>query len=83
MTRAHEYRQLAEIVRAHARQEESPNISAQWERLAKTYVGLAEQTEPNDPFEDPIAGILVEHAIKRHRVPGTLKPCNKQNALSP
>jgi hypothetical protein len=58
MTRAQEYRKLADIVRARARQEESPNLSAQWERLAKTYVGLAEQTEPNDPFEDPIVGIL-------------------------
>ena len=44
MTRAQEYRQLAEIVRARARREESPNLSAQWERLAETYVGLAEQT---------------------------------------
>ena len=58
MTRAQEYRQLAEIVRARACREESPNLSAQWERLAETYVGLAEQTEPNDPFDDPIVGIL-------------------------
>ena len=61
MTRAQEYRHLAEMVRARARQEESPNLSAEWERLAETYVRLAEQTEPNDPlnyFEDPVVGIL-------------------------
>ena len=61
MTRAQEYRHLAEMVLAKARQEENPNLSAEWERLAETYVGLAEQTEPNDPFDpygDPVLRIL-------------------------
>ena len=51
MTRAQEYRNLAEMVRARARQEESPNLSAEWEHLAETYVSLAEQTEPNGPLD--------------------------------
>jgi hypothetical protein len=61
MTRAEEYRHLAETVRFRARQEESPNLRAEWEHLAETYDRLAEQTdssEPLDPASDPVFRIL-------------------------
>jgi len=67
MTRAEEYRHLAEKVRARAAREESPVLRAEWENLAEGYVRLAEQTEASeqlDIFYDPIVGIL-EGKIKR------------------
>ena len=67
MTRAEEYRHLAEKVRAQAAREESPVLRAEWENLAEGYVCLAEQTDASeqlDAFYDPILGIL-EGKIKR------------------
>jgi len=67
MTRAEEYRHLAEKVRARVAREESPVLRAEWENLAEGYVRLAEQTEASeqlDIFYDPIVGIL-EGKIKR------------------
>ncbi len=61
MTRAEEYRHLAEVVRIRARREESPRMRAEWEHLAETYTRLAEQSDPNESlntFWDPIFGIL-------------------------
>jgi hypothetical protein len=61
MTRAEEYRHLAETVRVRARHERSPALRAEWEHLAETYSQLAEQTDPNeplDPFGDPVFRIL-------------------------
>jgi hypothetical protein len=53
MTRAEEYRHLAEMVRARASGEESPVVRAEWENLADSYIRLAEQT-PNDPFRSDL-----------------------------
>jgi len=67
MTRAEEYRHLANKVRARAAGEESPILRAEWENLAESYVRLAEQTgasEQLDTFYDPIIGLL-EGKIKR------------------
>jgi len=67
MTRAEEYRHLANKVRARAAGEESPILRAEWENLAESYVRLAEQTEASeqlDTFYDPIIGLL-EGKIKR------------------
>ena len=67
MTRAEEYRHLAQKVRARASREQSPLLKAEWEHLAESYVQLANQTEENDrldPFWDPIVGIL-QAKIKR------------------
>lgn len=61
MTRAEEYRRLAEHVRTRAFEEENASVRAGWESLAQCYVQLAEQTEANDQFDatsDPIIGIL-------------------------
>ena len=60
MTRAEEYRQLANTVRARAFDEESPILRAEWETLAKSYVRLAEQTDAAEQLdaEDPILGLL-------------------------
>jgi len=61
MTRAEEYRRLAEHVHSRALEEENESVRAGWERLARCYVQLAEQTERNDQPEDssdPIIGIL-------------------------
>ena len=66
MTRAEEYRHLAESVRARAPREDSPLLKAEWENLAESYIRLAEQPEENDPLDpihDPILGIL---GGKRH-----------------
>ena len=66
MTRAEEYRHLAQKVRARAAREQSPLLKAEWEHLAESYVELAKQTEENDrldPIWDPIVGTLVK--IKR------------------
>jgi hypothetical protein len=56
MTRAQEYRYLAERVRDRARQADI-NLAAEWEQLARCYLLLAEQVERNeqaDIFDDPI-----------------------------
>jgi hypothetical protein len=61
MTRAEEYRHLANKVRVRAAREESPILRAEWENLAESYVCLAEQTEASDqldPLYDPIVGDL-------------------------
>ena len=61
MTRAEEYKHLAEKVRARARREESPVLRAEWENLAEAYVRLAEQTEASeqlDTIDGPIVGPL-------------------------
>jgi len=59
MTRAEEYRHLAQKVRDRASNEQSPLLRAEWEHLAECYVQLAKQTEENDridPMRDPIVG---------------------------
>jgi len=56
MTRAQEYRYLAERVRDRARQADI-NLAAEWEQLARRHLLLAEQVERNeqaDIFDDPI-----------------------------
>ena len=61
MTRAEEYRHLAEKVRARAACEESPILRAEWENLAEGYVRLAEETEASEQLDtlyDPIVGVL-------------------------
>ena len=66
MTRAEEYRHLANKVRVRADAEESPILRAEWENLAEGYVRLAEQTEASEQLDtlyDPIIGIL--EGIKR------------------
>jgi hypothetical protein len=45
MTRAEEYRQLAEHVRARARSEESRSVATGWNNLAECYALLARQAE--------------------------------------
>ncbi len=60
MTRAEEYRHLANQVRARAFAEESPILRAEWETLANCYIRLAEQTdeaEQLDLINDPILGL--------------------------
>ena len=47
MTRAQEYRYLAERVRDRARQADI-NLAAEWEQLARCYLLLAEQVERNE-----------------------------------
>ena len=51
MTRAEEYRHLAEKVRAQASREESPVLRAEWENLAEGYVRLAEQAEASEQLD--------------------------------
>jgi len=66
MTRAEEYKHLANKVRARADSEESLTLRAEWEILAESYVRLAEQTEASEQLDtlyDPIIGIL--EGIKR------------------
>jgi hypothetical protein len=60
MSRAEEYRSLASDVRIRAARESSALLQAQWEILAETYVGLAEQSEnrDTDPTSDPIWDLL-------------------------
>lgn len=48
MTRAEQYRQLAQHVRERAASEKSPILKAEWENLSETYVRLAEQSDRND-----------------------------------
>ena len=60
MTRAEEYRHLANKVRARAFEEESSILRAEWETLAESYVRLAEQTDEIEQLDpnDPILGLL-------------------------
>jgi len=61
MTRAEQYRNLANEVRAKASKETSPILKAEWEILAENYVRLAEQSEATsrvDVVYDPILDIL-------------------------
>ena len=60
MSRAEQYRSLASDVPNRAASESSLLLQAQWEMLAKTYVGLAEQSENSetDPTYDPIWDML-------------------------
>ncbi len=67
MTRAEEYRHLAQKVRARAAREQSPLLRAEWEHLAESYVQLAKQTEENDwldPIWDPIVGTKINRTIQ-------------------
>ncbi len=62
MTRAEEYRHLAQKVRAQASREQSPLLKAEWEHLAESYDQLAKQTQENDrldPIWDPIIGTKI------------------------
>ena len=55
MTRAQEYRYLAERVRHRAQTD--TRFAAEWEQLARCYFSLAKQAERNeqvDFFDDPI-----------------------------
>ena len=45
MTRAEEYRHLADLVRDRASKTDDPNLAGQWERLADGYALQAEQTK--------------------------------------
>ena len=61
MTRAEEYRHLANKVHARAFKEENPILRAEWKTLAESYVRLAEQTDETeelDLIDDPIMGLL-------------------------
>ena len=67
MTRAEEYRHLAQKVRARASREQSPVLKAEWEHLAECYVQLANQTKGNDcldPIRDPIIGTKFNRTIQ-------------------
>jgi hypothetical protein len=67
MTRAEEYRHLAQKVRARASREQSPVLKAEWEHLAGCYVQLAKQTEESDRFDpiyDPIIGKKFNRTIQ-------------------
>jgi hypothetical protein len=58
MSRAEQYRSLAESVRARASSE--PSLKGEWENLAQTYDRLAEQSEDpsSGPTYDPLWDIL-------------------------
>ena len=58
MTRAEEYRRLAETIRTRASEEQSPLLKAEWERLAETYVQLAKQSGSDELERDwePVLG---------------------------
>ncbi len=58
MTRAEEYRHLAQKVRARASTEQSPLLKAEWEHLAESYVQLAKQTDEYDQF-DPVWDLII------------------------
>ena len=61
MTRAEQYRNLADEVRTRAAKEASPILKAEWELLAENYVRLAEQSEATSRIGvvyDPILDIL-------------------------
>ena len=47
MTSAEQYRALAAQLRARAQNEESAQLRAEWEHLARCYVRLAEQADRN------------------------------------
>ena len=67
MTRAEEYRHLAQKVRDRATREQSPLQKAEWEHLAECYVQLAKQTEESDqvdPICDPIIGTKFNRPIQ-------------------
>ena len=56
MTPSEQYRKLAADLRARAHNE-SANVRAEWEHLARCYIGLAEQAEQNswtDATYEPI-----------------------------
>ena len=53
MTRAEEYRHLAEHVRARARSEESRSVATGWNNLAECYALLARQAERYEKDETP------------------------------
>ena len=63
MTRAEEYRRLAETIRSRASEEQSPLLKAEWERLAETYVHLAEQSGAERLAADwePVVGSDKDH----------------------
>ncbi len=48
MTRAEEYRHLADSVRARAKTVDSWKLANEWEHLADCYALLAKQTERNE-----------------------------------
>jgi hypothetical protein len=61
MTRAEQYRALAEDVCNRASREANPIVKAEWENLAKTYVRLARQADDSrntGPTYDPIQDML-------------------------
>jgi hypothetical protein len=61
MTRAEQYRNLADEVRARASREASPILKGEWENLAENYDRLAEQSEATGRVKtvyDPILDIL-------------------------
>jgi len=64
MTRAEEYRHLAQKVRDRATREQSPLPKGEWEHLAECYVQLAKQTEESDQF-DPICDPLIDTKFNR------------------
>ena len=66
MTRAEEYRHLAQKVRVRASREQSPVLKAEWEHLAECYVQLAKQTEESgcDSIWDPIIGAKFNRTIQ-------------------
>ena len=67
MTRAEEYRHLAQKVRVRASREQSPVLKAEWEHLAESYAQLAKQTEESDRFDpiyDPIIGTKFNRTIQ-------------------
>ena len=47
MTAAEQYRALAAQLRARAQNEDSAQLRAEWEHLARCYVRLAEQADRN------------------------------------
>ena len=57
MTRAEEYRYLAEKVRGRARGERS-DLTAEWEQLARCYILLAEHAERTKQTDIADDGIL-------------------------
>ena len=48
MTRAQEYRHLADQVRTRARKANSRKLATEWEHLANCYALIAKQTERNE-----------------------------------
>ena len=64
MTRAEQYRTLADEVRARASKEASPVLRAEWDLLAENYVRLAEQSEATSrvgAVYDPILDEILKH----------------------